>query len=55
MHEFERASYTLYALISDIGGFEYALLLLFTQPMMFYSSRMFKWSLAGESPIQRPK
>ena len=44
-----RTAYTLFDLLGDFGGFNDAIYLLFSVPMSFYSSAMFKKFIANQS------
>ena len=43
-----RTAYTLFDLLGDFGGFNVAIYLLFSVPMSFYSSAIFKKFIANQ-------
>jgi len=50
----ERASYTFFTVLGDVGGFNGAIVILPSFLMSFYSQQMYNKSVAAETPIRRP-
>mmetsp|Transcript_19933 Transcript_19933/g.26909 ORF Transcript_19933/g.26909 Transcript_19933/m.26909 type:complete len:141 (+) Transcript_19933:751-1173(+) len=53
-NEYERSRYTLFALISDIGGFQGFLIILPSYFMAFWAAHMLRRSLASQTPVKEP-
>ena len=53
VHTYERQVYTIFTMVSDIGGFYGAIVIIPTLFVQFYSSRMFNMSLQEELPVRR--
>ena len=55
IHTYERQIYTIFTVVSDIGGFYGAIVIIPTFFVQFYSSRLFSASLQKELPVRRTK
>ena len=51
----ERATYTFFTVLGDVGGFNGAIVIFPAYIMSYYSQQMYNKSVAAETPIRRPK
>ena len=49
----ERKQYTIFMLLSDLGGFNGAIIIFPSYIMSFYSERQYKSSVASQTPIRK--
>ena len=50
----ERATYTFFTVLGDVGGFNGAIVIFPAYIMSYYSQQMYNKSVAAETPIRRP-
>ena len=50
----ERATYTVFTVLGDVGGFNGAIVIFPAYVMSYYSQQMYNKSVAAETPVRRP-